>query len=46
MNLHLHLLLLRYVFSVLSLKMDCIDQFERNFLAPDNMGVFSEDGLH
>lgn len=33
----LPLLVLSHVFSVPSLKMVCIDQLERNFLAPDNV---------
>ncbi|RLN25312.1 BTB/POZ and TAZ domain-containing protein 3 [Panicum miliaceum] len=33
----LHLLVLSHVFSVSSLKTFCIDQLERNFLAPDNV---------
>ncbi|RCV28524.1 hypothetical protein SETIT_5G411200v2 [Setaria italica] len=33
----LHLLVLSHVFSVPSLKTVCIDQLERNFLAPDNV---------
>lgn len=37
MKKHLHLLVLRHVFSVSSLKIVCIDQIERNFLAPDNI---------
>lgn len=38
MNKHvLHLLALSHVFSVPSLKTVCIDQLERNFLAPDNV---------
>jgi len=38
MKKHFHLLLvLSHVFSVPSLKTVCIDQLERNFLAPDNV---------
>ena len=33
----LHLLVLSHVFSVSSMKTVCIDQIERNFLAPDNV---------